>query len=337
MGVVSILMMMLSMLMWRTMRVSALSWSSSQQASRTLLTSTANERVKAMLQLKTKKKRDSLGLVVVEGYRHINDALQYGLVPSMVFQREEDSGSKQGKQLVEALQSTSHLNCLYEINDKVYTHLSDTMNGQGVIAAFHKPAVSIDQFHEAKTSTFPLYVLLDRISDPGNLGTIIRSAYGLGARGIIAVDSCDLWSPKVTRASMAMNLRMPVVEVEGEAPLDQLMSDILSHPKNKQQKQHFHLIVADGSEASHCTHSEVNYAQIMVQKQEAVLLLIGSEAHGPQPDLYHLPQHALCKQNTAVRIPMLRPVESFNAAMAASIILAEIARQVSSTSDKSHS
>ena len=83
------------------------------------------------------------------------------------------------------------------MSETVFRSISETVNGQGVVASFKKPVGITELPFVAGRS--PVVVILDRLADPGNVGTIIRTAYGLGADAIIIADGCDLWNPKVIR------------------------------------------------------------------------------------------------------------------------------------------
>jgi TrmH family RNA methyltransferase len=145
-----------------------------------------------------------------------------------------------------------------------------------------------------------MVVVTAGVHDPGNLGTIVRSAEAAGARAVVAADGVDVWSPKVVRASAGSVLGIPVVTPDrlGDA-LDELRS------------RGWRTVGADAG-------APVDYTAADLRGQIAVV--VGGEAHGLPPELDPvIDQH--------VRIPMAGPTESLNVGVAASILLFEAARQ----------
>eukprot|EP00981_Chlorochromonas_danica_P004400 scaffold879_cov170-Ochromonas_danica.AAC.15 len=184
----------------------------------------------------------------------------------------------------------------------------ETTNGPGVIAAVQRPQYT-NQLLSLPINNAPLIVLLDRLADPGNAGTLIRSAYGLGVQAICAVESCDLWSPKVLRSAMSASLRLPLYEWKWSETASNLQSLLGEYG------QDYQVIVADGRDEN------LSYHQVDFLKP--TVLVIGNEAHGVSQEVKKLPARDI----HFTRIPMLRPLESFNAAVAGSIFLAEAASQ----------
>lgn len=272
------------------------------------ISSSSNQQVKLIRSLESKKGREESGLVVLEGFRLINDALQAGIQPHQILVSQSGQRSPSYGLLQKALsQANIRPSVCNSVTDDVFRSLSDTVHGQGVVAAFQRPVYSSLQLIEGKKPQKPVIVILDGISDPGNAGTILRSSYGLGASAVIGIQSCDLWAPKVIRASMGCGLRFPVFEEswsDAPAMLKSLLGD------------NYRLFIADGSRTGGVDYSEADYTR------ESVVVLIGSEATGPSEKV-----NGLSKRSDRIYIPMLRPVESFNAGVAASIILAEVAKQ----------
>lgn len=281
------------------------------------ISSSSNQQVKLIRSLESKKGREESGLVVLEGFRLINDALQAGIQPHHILvsqsgQRSPLYGSLKGA----LLQAKIGASICSAVTDDVFRSLSNTVHGQGIVAAFRRPVYSSLQLIDGKKPQKPVVVVLDGISDPGNAGTILRSSYGLGASAVVGIQSCDLWAPKVIRASMGCGLRFPVFEEswsDAPAVLNRLLGDS------------YRLFIADGSGSGGIDYSAVDYSS------ESVVVLIGSEATGPSEKV-----HSLSKRSDRVYIPMLRPVESFNAGVAASIILAEVAKQRSKRAQRFH-
>lgn len=278
------------------------------------ISSSQNDQVKLMKSLQLKKKREEHGLVVLEGYRQIMDALQNGLQPKRIFLSDYGITSSLYSKLQEIKEFQRLPNgVLLRVTNDISASLSDTVNDQGIIAAFEKPVfTSLKLLDNSGKSKYPLVVVLDGIADPGNAGTIIRSAYGLGADAIVGIQCCDLWSPKVLRASMGSSLRFPIIETSWIKASNIIQSLIPSQTS-------YQILVADGSDSSHVNYTQVDYSS------KPTLLVIGSEAHGPSEKISTLAKRE--GDLLRIQIPMLRAVESFNAGVAASIILAEAAKQ----------
>ena len=257
-----------------------------------LISSMNNPQIKnlALLQRKAKARREQ-GLFVVEGIKMIEEAKDSGLLVR-VYVSESFYKDKADAALLFADMS-------YEvITDAVFKQVSDTMTPQGIMGTVKAPAYSLDNIM-AKEDAFLL--LLEDIRDPGNLGTIIRTAEGAGATGIILNASCaDVLQPKVVRSTMGSIYRVPYYEAEN-------FIDILSNLKT----EGFAIYAAHLSGVSYDTKGGF---------LGRCGLLIGNEANG-------LSDEATAIADNLVRIPMSGKVESLNAAVAAAILMYEAARQ----------
>lgn len=267
-----------------------------------------------MRSLQLKKKRDQNGLILLEGYRLVLDALENGFNPKRILVSPKFDSSLNFEKVIEtARKNNIKEDIISLVTEELLSTVTDTVNSQGIVAAFVKPlAKSFISCHPVTEN--PLIVVLDGVADPGNAGTIIRSAFGLGATAVVGIQSCDLWSPKVLRSSMGTSLRFPVLECSW------LDAPALLQEHFKFRRETLQVFVADGSESSHISFTDVDYCT------RPSVLLIGSEAFGPSENISRL-----CDGDSSriarIRIPMTRPVESFNAGVAASIILAEAAKQ----------
>lgn len=184
----------------------------------------------------------------------------------------------------------------YLVSDEVMASMSSTETSPGVAAI-----VNADVRPIAPSPTFLL--ILDGIGNPGNLGTILRTAAAAGADGVLLTPgSVDIYNPKVVRGSMGAVLRLPVQQCSW-TQIAAMTEDM-----------HVWMATADGT----TTYTTVNWRQ-------ASALIIGNEAHGASQEAYQLAEGK-------VSIPMSGQTESLNAAIAAGIILFEIVRQRSSKS-----
>lgn len=180
------------------------------------------------------------------------------------------------------------------VSEKAMKFLSDTEHPQGIAAVVSMKEWSLNDVKPG------LWLLLDRIADPGNLGTMIRSCWALNGEGILLTGgSVDPYSPKVCRSSMGGVVNLPIVSNIGGTELDFLI------------KRGFRLL---GTAAS------AHQAYYEADLTGSVLLMVGSEAHGLDPLLAEM-SHEL------IRIPMKEGVNSLNAASACAIIIGEAKRQ----------
>jgi TrmH family RNA methyltransferase len=305
------------------------------------ISSTTNENVKLYQALtRMKKKRDSTGLVVLEGFRAVSDALKSNFpLYQLCLASSVDESSVLVSHLRHLLNKKEECKVI-RVTDKVYRSISDTENGQGILAIFHKPSFTTSflkySSKEEAVKYPPLLLLLDRISDPGNMGTLLRASYGFGVQSIVSVNGTDIWSPKVLRSSTGVQLNLPVIELDSWDSPEQVRSVLFKCQKEYESLVSNHIdysaqvssvdaksgdlssfwqiLVAEGS-AQHESYTSVNY-------MKPTVLVIGSEAHG-----VHSAALSLSNATTKIKIPMLRDLNSLNAAVAGSIILSEAAKQ----------
>ncbi|XP_066189576.1 rRNA methyltransferase 3, mitochondrial [Sylvia atricapilla] len=155
---------------------------------------------------KSKKFRDNHGKVLLEGHRLIKDALEAGAVPQTLF-----------------FSTVGHLKLLPEAEIKRASLVkvkfediktwSDLITPQGLLGIFSKPDPAKMSYPAAQlASSLPLLLICDNIRDPGNLGTILRSAAGAGCVKVLLTKGCvDPWEPKVLRAGMGAHFRVPII------------------------------------------------------------------------------------------------------------------------------
>ena len=173
-----------------------------------MITSTSNARIKRLVNLKKKRKlRDEESVFLVEGIRMFRevplDKLKEVYVSESFYKKEKDTVKevlKDSKVRVE------------ELTDTVFAHASDTKTPQGILCVVEQMNHEINELTSAKC---PLIMVLDHLQDPGNLGTILRTAEGAGVTGILMDRECvDVYNPKTIRSTMGSIYRMPFVYVE---------------------------------------------------------------------------------------------------------------------------
>lgn len=259
-----------------------------------MITSTSNAKVKRLVNLKKKKKlRDSEKVFLVEGIRMFREVPEGSLLEIYAAQ----SFFEKEKKLVEKKAAASGIRAEL-FSDEVYGYVSDTKTPQGILCVVKQPEKSL---REVLAGERPLLLVLDNIQDPGNLGTIIRTAEGAGVTGIVmSADCVDIYNPKVIRSTMGSVYRMPFVYT------DDLAGTV------RELKQAGIYVYAAHLEGR-CAYDEVPY-------QGKCAFLIGNEGNGLREEI------AACADQY-IRIPMCGQVESLNAAVAASVLMFEGARQ----------
>ena len=241
------------------------------------------------------------GAVAIEGLRIIEEAIRSGLRFEAIFFSE--SGSAHAARLLP--QISSHTEALL-LPDDVFSSAVRTETPQGVAALVKlKPAKLEDLLNQVSPDF--LLVAAGGIQDPGNLGTIIRSAEAFSARGVLLGEkTVSHFNPKVVRASAGSVFRQPLVKVRlGDAIL--------------QLRQHGVRVVASSSHKGR--------ALDQVDLSGPLGLVVGNEGAG-------LPNEILSQADELVTIPHSSRVESLNAGIAASILLYEAARQRSRSGDR---
>lgn len=256
------------------------------------ITSTSNHRVKLARKLQRKRYRDQTGLCLLEGVRLIEDAAVAGVQIEALFVTEtaDQTGTNDSRQAVLAsLQAGG--TAVYTVTPEVLAAMTETIAPQGVAALAHIPDLPLP-------SSPSLVLVLDALRDPGNVGTLLRSAAAAGVDLVLfGPQTVDAYNDKVLRAGMGAHFRLPLhvcqewAEVKG-------MVDALA------------IYVADAGGA-------LPYDGVAWQQPSA--LIVGGEASGPGQEARRL--------GVGVAIPMVRRTESLNAAVAGSIILFEAARQ----------
>ena len=248
-------------------------------------------RVKALLGSRGKKERRESGLFIAEGLQFLREAVKIGSSPKI--ETLYLTTSARLKLAAEGLE-ISHLNTV-DVSDAVMNEMGDTVTPQGIIGLCQLPDLSMKDIEIASDRK---YIYLYEIQDPGNAGTILRTADATGFSGVItAPNSVDLFSPKVVRASAGSLWHLPVVErVE--------LSDLLSRWPNKSI---FALEVT------------AKQSLLEIEYLDPSLWIFGNEAHG-------LPVRNGEPRITPISIPMLGNAESLNLAAAASIVMFYVTR-----------
>ena len=254
-----------------------------------MITSTSNPQVKNLQQLGRKAKlRNEQDVFLVEGTKMYLEApaerIRKVYLSQSLYEEKGESFVKGHD--VEILE------------DRVFAAACDTKTPQGVLCMVQQYHYRLEDLLKKKN---PLLMILENLQDPGNLGTILRTAEGAGVDGVIlSRTSVDIYNPKTIRATMGSIYRMPFLYV------DQL-EEILPELKRRGIRTY-----AAHLQGKNC-YDEENY-------KEGTAFLIGNEGNGLTEGLSNC-------ADVWIRIPMHGKLESLNAAVAASVLMYEVCRQ----------
>jgi len=258
-----------------------------------MITSTANEHVKYVRSLHRKRSRYREQVFIAEGLRTVEEALKAGVQPAFLFCTPAVLELPRARTLLsEAAERDARIKV---VSEPVMVVMSDTVTPSGILAVLPMAKCSVPQ---------PLtwVLVVDRLRDPGNMGTILRSALAAGVELVITTrGTVDVHSPKVVRAAMGAHFRLKMCLYQ-------------RWPKIKRMLAGLHVLLAKPREGK--PYWEVDW-------HLPSALLIGGEAEGASAEAAEIVADG-------VTIPMWQETESLNAAVAASVMLLEAARQRSS-------
>ena len=261
------------------------------------VTSLANPIIKDIKALSNKKERDETKSFMAEGLKLVIDALELGFeIKTLVYAKNV----KDKPQVVQvATKTVARGGLVLEVSEKVLSSITRRDNPQMVVGIFTQRWTSLRDLRPQAGET---YVALDRVRDPGNLGTIIRTADAAGASGVILVgESTDPFSMETVRATMGSVFAVPLARTS--------LPDFLAWKKSAGVQ-----VVA--------THlaGAVDYRTIDYRKKPVVLLM-GNEQAG-------LPDELAREADALARIPQAGRADSLNLAIATGIMLFEVRRHL---------
>jgi RNA methyltransferase, TrmH family len=247
--------------------------------------------------LHRRRGRERRGLALAEGVRLVEEALASAvdIVGAVASQALE--GTTRGMALKEALASRAIT--LEEVDDAELEALADTEHPQGVVAVIEPRRWALSDLRLSPGGTL---LVLDGVQDPGNVGTMMRTALGFGAAGLIALKgTADLTNPKVIRGAMGASFRLPATA----ATPDELVAWL------RLQRAQIWVADAEGEPAGSLPPP--------TPQRPPVALVVGNEGAGVSPVLD-------AAADRRIAIPLARNVESLNVAVAAGILLYEVTR-----------
>lgn len=259
------------------------------------ITSSSNPMIKEVKSLYRKKERWAKNSFLVEGIKIVEECIDNNYPLSNIIFSQELCNIRGGEGLWNKIKDYDQL---IKVSDKLYREISDMESPQGIMAIARFKMDSIDEIYSKDS---PFLLLLDQVQDPGNMGTIIRTADAFGIDGIVVTEGCvDIYNPKVVRATMGSIFRVPIYHtLEGDKIIEEL--------KKKNLKIYSTSLKGD------------RFIQD-VDFNRPSLLIIGNESKGVSPSLEAL-------ADSLIKIPMVGEAESLNAAIASSIIMYEAVRQ----------
>lgn len=258
------------------------------------ISSKNNQNYKLFQKLSAKKYRDRFGLYLIEGENLIEEAFKNGAeIDNLIIRTDV---LDKAERFIKLLADSDNV---FLTDRKMFEQLAQTETSQGMIAAVRKPVFSLSDFSECRSSGN--FVILDRLQDPGNIGTIIRTADAAGYSLVIAMKgTADIFSPKVVRAAAGSLFRMKIVFAQTEEEM-------------------VRFIKAAGKRlAAAClTGSRYYYEEDLSRN---IALIVGNEGNGITDSLIE-------QSELKIKIPMRGNIESLNASVAAALIMYEAVRE----------
>ena len=252
-------------------------------------------RHRRVVELRRLSRRRSPGdaRVVLEGARTLSEALAAGIEPSAVFVAESAAHAPAVRDALDRLGSSADVLVL---TDRAFESVAPAVSPQPVLAVVVRPEAELPR----SLARHDLVLVLVGVSDPGNTGTIIRTAEACAACCVVVVGGADPWAPKAVRASAGSVLRVPVVQAtDAGAVLEALRARGAA------------VVAADPRDGDR------HDSGVLAAGKRAVALVLGSESHGLDPSL---------PIDHRVQIPMAGRTESLNVAMAATLLAFESRR-----------
>jgi TrmH family RNA methyltransferase len=264
-----------------------------------LITSQRNPRVKYLRSLQVRKYRRREGRFLIEGIRMVEEALDCDAPLETLVYSPELLVSHRGRAMLDRVETERHL----VLSGEVFASLSGRDQPQGIAAVVRIEDLSLADIPPAHDM---LVLVAHQLRDPGNLGSVIRTADATGATGVVVVEpAVDLYDPDTVRATMGSLFALPIVRLGDETALVRWCAEI--------RATGLPLLVVASSAHAEVLHFDMHYRRPLV-------LLVGSERHG-------LPASMRSASDVIVRLPMDGRATSLNVSAAAAALIYEIVRQ----------
>ncbi len=260
------------------------------------ITSTHNPKVKEARSLRNRKARQESGLFIIEGIRHVGEAIQASIEIEYILYAPDLLNSEFATQLLQNQQANG-IPC-YGLTSEIFSTIADKENPQGLLAVARQQTTPLSKLNPIN---FPWGVAVVDPQDPGNIGSILRSIDAVGASGLLLLSSqastsgmVDPYHPSCVRASMGTLFWLPLASSTFEEFA-------------RWSTEHGYNVIGTSA------HGPVDYRDISLEKRPCVLLL-GSEREGLTDS-----QASIC--SALVRLPMRGKASSLNISVAAGILL----------------
>ncbi len=259
------------------------------------ITSHSNETLKRIRSLREKKFRVREGLFLAEGLRIVAEAVEAGAVPTMLVYASEARAHPVVQRVAEACEAAG--GDVIETTPEILSKLASKDNPQAVLGVFKVTPTPLESIDRSKAFA---WIVCQSLKDPGNLGTILRTADAVGAGGVILLDqSCDPWSVEAVRASMGALFTQTVVQSDGPAFFEWLRQ-------------------GEGQLVGASLNTTRDYQAVTYARP--TFLFMGNEQSGLPPDY-----EAKC--DLLVKIPMTGKADSLNVAVSCAVLLYEVFNQ----------
>jgi RNA methyltransferase, TrmH family len=256
------------------------------------ITSKDNEKVKLTKSLLKSKNRVKESKFLIEGFRILTQAIDCRADLQYVFINEDFESKEEHVEFLKVLKSNNIK--IYKTTNKIFKDFIDTESTQGIIGVV---GIKENKIEEILDESCKFVLILDRIQDPGNMGTIIRTADAAGVDAIINLKGCvDIYNSKVTRSTMGSIFDMKIINMTQDDAVKEL------------RDRKFEIVSSFLSTDNFYDKVEYNYKTALV---------IGNEANGVNDKLIE-------ESDTLVKIPIYGKAESLNAAISSAILMYEI-------------
>ncbi|MEG3090024.1 TrmH family RNA methyltransferase [Sphingomonas sp. PB1R3] len=259
------------------------------------ITAYSNPLIKWARDLRDKRHRKQARQFLAEGLRILTEARETGRLPHLLFYAKPSANHPLVRELVEAVEAAEGE--AIETTPDILSKLSGKDNPQAVVGVFEEFGLTLDGLDRSSSN---IWLVAERLRDPGNLGTILRTGDAVGAGGLILIGECvDPFSVEAVRASMGALFTMPIVRTEWQPFLDWLRQ-------------------GPGQLVGLSLDTDSDYRA--VRYATPTFLLTGNEAQG-------MPAEYAAACDTLVKIPMLGKADSLNAAVATAVMAYEVLAQ----------
>ena len=262
-----------------------------------IITAKDNDKIKYTKSLLKSKNRNKESKFIIEGYRILTLALECDAKLEYVFINEDFEKKQEHRDFLIELENKGIK--VYKTLNKIFSEMVDTENTQGILAVLeYKERDLVNNINQDDK----FVLILDRIQDPGNMGTIIRTADSVGVDAVILLKGCvDIYNPKVIRSTMGSIFDMNIIHATQDDAVNFLKSNDFNIVSSYlQTDNYYHETTYDGK----------------------IALVIGNEANGINDEL-------IAQSDKLVKIPIYGNAESLNAAISAAVLMYEIKKYLS--------